>query len=258
MLVVHRSQGPREFFRSGNVEALIAEIERDIEIGTEHTDGVWNSWGYAWLGTAEFVRGDWDRAGHWFRQASDTARIRSYCGWCWGSWFLYLAYSGRRAEALAFLEGKRSELPTPGQPNTTGAWGLLFALTEGLFVLDEREDPAAWYPLIVQAIRDTGTLIAPYAPGQVLERLAGIAATAAGNWHAAEEHFDLALQQADQLPHHVERLETRRFYAQMLLERGGDRHLAGRLLAEAIEGYRRLGMPHHETLARKMAREATP
>lgn len=89
------------------------------------------------------------------------------------------------------------------------------------------------------------------APGQLLERVAAIAATARADWNAAVAHFLLFLRQADDLPHQFERLETRRFYAHMLTARGGagDRDRARRLLEEAIEGYARLGMPRHRGLA---------
>ena len=60
--------------------------------------------------------------------------------------------------------------------------------------------------------------------------------------------------------------EARRWYARMLLDRAqtgarsgdasGDRETACRLLTEAIEMYRRLGMPKHVEMADAMLREA--
>jgi hypothetical protein len=87
----------------------------------------------------------------------------------------------------------------------------------------------------------------------MLERVAGIAATAARKWDAAEAHFLLALGQFDEMPHQFERLETRRFYAQMLAERAGpgDLDRARRFLEEAGEGYTHLRMPRHGEMAKK-------
>ncbi len=124
------------------------------------------------------------------------------------------------------------------------------AFTEGLFVLGHRDLPAAWYPLVREA-EATGAITTSYIEGRLLERAAGIAATAAGNWDAAERHFLLAARHAEDLPHRVEALEIRRFHAQMLTERArqGDGDRARGLLGEAAAGYAQLGMPRHRELA---------
>jgi len=51
--------------------------------------------------------------------------------------------------------------------------------------------------------------------------------------------------------------EVRRFYARMLLDRdaAGDRETARRLLTEAIEMYRRIGMPKHLEMAEALLAE---
>ena len=87
--------------------------------------------------------------------------------------------------------------------------------------------------------------------------MAGIAAAAAGQWEKAEEHYKTALRQAHELPHKIEQPEVRRWYARMLLDRDapGDRDRARELLTEAIEMYRRIGMPKHVQMAERMLRE---
>ena len=186
----------------------------------------------------------------WLGRGAANPPPGALAGFCWSSWFQYLAFSGRRAEALSFVDEKRVELPKPGEPNTWTAWSLLFGFTEGLFVLGDRDEPAGWHDLVVEA-RATGAVATSYIDGRLLERVAGIAATAAEKWDAAEAHFLLALRQGDELPHQVERLETRRFYAQMLTERvgPGDMARARTLLDEAVEGYTTLRMPRHRDLA---------
>jgi|GEM_PF-1092676 len=252
-----RAGGPREFYQSGDLDALVDSIGREIELFNEFLGGAWIGWSYSWMGMAEFLRGDWDRAGEWFRRGMDTVVRGGYEGWCFGSWFAYLAYCGRRAEALAVFDEHRVALGEPARPTTSGTWGLLFAFTEGLFVLGERELPAAWYPLIVEAERVNGVLIQPYAPGALVERLAGIAATAGGDYQRAENHFRRALEQAAELPHRFEQYETRRFYAGLLAERAspGDAELARRLLREAAEGFTLLRMPRHAEMAAAAQRD---
>jgi hypothetical protein len=84
--------------------------------------------------------------------------------------------------------------------------------------------------------------------------IAGVAAAAARQWRAAEDHFGIALQHAEAFPQRLEQAETRRFHAMMLLDRGapGDRKKAQMLLGEALETYTRIGMPRHIEMARAL------
>ena len=54
--------------------------------------------------------------------------------------------------------------------------------------------------------------------------------------------------------------ETRRWYARMLIDRDapGDRDKARELLTEAIEMYRRVGMPRHVEIAEALLAELRP
>src|SRR5947208_13973359 len=86
---------------------------------------------------------------------------------------------------------------------------------------------------------------------RLTDTLAGIAAGAGQNWTQAEEHFRSALRRTEELPHIIEQPEARRFYARMLLDRNapGDREKARQLLEEALEMYRKIGMPKHIEMA---------
>jgi DNA-binding NarL/FixJ family response regulator len=90
-----------------------------------------------------------------------------------------------------------------------------------------------------------------------------MAAAAAGLHEDAEQHFEEAMRQAQELPHLMERPQVRHFYARFLMERGrsGDVTRAGALLEEAAAGYRSIGMPKHlewvETLRSKLGEMAT-
>jgi tetratricopeptide (TPR) repeat protein len=84
-----------------------------------------------------------------------------------------------------------------------------------------------------------------------------MAAAAGGQWEKAEEHYQKALRQAHELPIVMEQPEVRRWYARMLIDRDapGDRDKARQLLTEAIEGYRRIGMPKHIDVAEALLGE---
>lgn len=246
----HRARGICEFFRTGDLDAYAAFALRDREMLTEHMQGAWLGTSYAFLGHAEFLRGNWDAAGTWLGRGP-VQTGPNLAGSCSAAWFLYLAYLGRRADAYAVFLRHRSELPVSGRPNTVGSWSLLLGFTEGLYLLGKHEEPAAWYPLVVEAGTVSRALTTNVAPLQLLERVAGIAAAAAREWDRAETHFRQSLTQAETTPLQVERYEVRRFYARMLAERnrGGDREHAQRLLREAVDGFTRLGMPRHADLA---------
>src|SRR5580704_6206903 len=85
-----------------------------------------------------------------------------------------------------------------------------------------------------------------------------IAAAAAHQWEAAEDHFQTALQQAEALPHRLEQAEIRRFNAMMLMDRAapGDRERARALLSQARESYTRIGMPRHVEMTQALPRLA--
>jgi hypothetical protein len=150
---------------------------------------------------------------------------------------------------LAVLDEKRDDVPRLGQPNGWCLWLIPLASVEALYVVGEREMAADLYTLVQEFSATTGVVLTIFL-SRLVERVAGIAAAAGEQWEVAESHFHTALRQAEELPHVLEGAETRRFYAQMLLERDrpGDRNKACRLLEEAMTVYRRIGMPRHEEL----------
>jgi hypothetical protein len=81
-----------------------------------------------------------------------------------------------------------------------------------------------------------------------------MAAAAARQWEAAEDHFNTAMQQAESIPHRLEQGEIRRFHAMMLMDRAakGDREKARQLLGEALETYTSIGMPRHIEIAQTL------
>jgi len=252
-----RAEGMRNFFARADLDALEAFGRWDLDFSERNFMGSWNGHSYTWLGLAEFLRGNWETALGLFEQGAGIAPPGALGGFCWAPLFHCQVYLGHRPEALALFEEKRPELPRSGRPNMWGWWAQLMAFTEGLYVLGQREEAAGFHPVLVEA-RSTGAITTSYIEGRLLERIAGISAVAGEQWDVAEEHFRLALRQADDLPHQLERLETRRFYAQMLAERDGpgDRERARQLLEEATLGYARLGMPRHEAMARELLTRA--
>ena len=133
---------------------------------------------------------------------------------------------------------------------------ILLPVIEGLVILGEHSQAAQFYPLIGE-LMDTGAVVL-WSSSHLTQTIAGIAAAAARQWGPAEEHFQIALQQAESFPHILEQAEIRRFHAMMLIDRSGvgDRDKAQTLLNEALQSYERIGMPRHVEMTQTLLARA--
>jgi tetratricopeptide (TPR) repeat protein len=247
LLQCRRARGMVDFAQMGDLDALEAFGLADLKLASD-AGLPWVDSSYAWLGLAQFLRGDWDAAHGHFEQAVACEPPGALNGLDRAPFFEFLAYSGHRERALEMLdESEGHRMPAAGQRNTWGQWAMLTSAVEGLFVLGERERAGDYYDLVVECLELTKVVCCNSTDCRLLERVAGIAAMAGRCWDDAEGHFRTALRQADELPHRPEAAHTRRFFAEMLLERDGpdDRADAARLLKEAEDLYRRMGMPKH-------------
>ena len=122
---------------------------------------------------------------------------------------------------------------------------MLALVIEGFAMLGERLRAAELYPLARELI-STGA-VALWPISRLSQTVAGIAAAAARQWEAAEDHFQTAMLQAESFPNRLEQAEIHRFLAMMLIDRfaAGDREKAQILLNEALESYTSIGMPRH-------------
>jgi hypothetical protein len=200
-------------------------------------------------GILAFWRGDWESARAQMEEGVRVAMPGFWFGLDHGYLFMLLAFSGEAERAHAVMDEVRHALPRPGTANTLGAWTLAILAAEGAAVLDDAALAFVLYPLVVEAMT-TGAVLRQY-DGRLVQTAAGMAAGAAGLQDEAEDHFELALRQADELPHLLERPHVRHFYARFLIGRRGrgDGERAAALLDEAIAMYRDIGMPRHEAMA---------
>jgi len=122
---------------------------------------------------------------------------------------------------------------------------MLALVIEGLTILGEHSQAGQLYPLARELIGTGAVVLWPIF--RFTDTVAGIAASGARQWEAAEDHFKTATRHAESFPLHLEQAEIRRFHAMMLMSRAapGDRREARSLLDEAREIYARIGMPRH-------------
>ena len=254
-LVFATRSRPHEAFLSGDLDRFEEFVAQDLELAREVGPLVLAQ-ARVWQAFVHFWRGDWEQAEKHFVAATEVESP--------GFWrqvppaylFLFRSYAGQRHEALAMFDSMRAQLPQPGRPNHWGAWATLFTAIEGLLHLGDKERVAAMYPLLLE-VMEKGVLWRPL-DTRFLETLAGMAAGAGRQWDAAERHFEAALTQAERYPFEREKLDARRFYAAMLIDRGSPRAFekARAFLAEAGDGYRRLGMRRHVEIAEALLRRA--
>jgi serine/threonine protein kinase/tetratricopeptide (TPR) repeat protein len=249
------ARGFSEFQLTGDIDGLrsFAEWYRDYNRAIDYP---WEFVGWGHLGLCDFWRGHWERATESFEESLRIETERPSCCFAWGNYFMVLCYAGDpRANEL--LEAKEGSFPVAGQAvNTNGSWISVIRGIEGFAVQGRRDRAAELYPLALAAI-ETGAVIEFFSTSMP-QFAAALSAACGEQWAEAEEHYRVGLEQAERVPHVIMQPELRRWYAQMLIDRGatGDRDKARALLAEAAEGYERLGMPRHLEMARELAKSA--
>jgi eukaryotic-like serine/threonine-protein kinase len=242
-----------EFWQAPNLDQLEDELRRDIY--PEIVDGELffaSTLSSEHLGTVKFLRGSWRDALKDAETAWSTETRHHVQSLNVAMRFRAKAYSGDRAGALKLLDERREMLARSGRTNSYGAWALLMAAIEGLYVLGEGEKAATLYPLARELIDTDTTWV--WIVSRFPQTIGGIAAAAAHSWDTAEEHFQIAMMQAESFPNIVEQADIRRFRAMMLVTRAApsDRERARALLNHALRSYQRIGMPGHAGLTQAL------
>ena len=218
----------------------------------------WEFASHLLLGIVDFYRGNWHGAMTHARACSGLGAVLSLEGIGVGLVFRQLAYQGDRHRALPILQENHSYLPVDGEHNAIGSWWMLVLAIEGLFILNEESQAGELYPLVLELL-DRGVVLF-YCSFRFVQTIAGMAAAAAGQFEAAEDHFRIALKQAESLPFHFEKAEINRFHAMMLIKRArpGDREQARSLISAALASYERFGMPRHVELTLALLDRGSP
>jgi tetratricopeptide (TPR) repeat protein len=243
-----------EFGKVPDLGKLEADLQQFWKAAQKARFSLWRALSEVQQSLVDFFRGNWASALSHAQASVRPEPGSSIEGFGAGTLFRQLAYTGDREGAFAVLDEKRTWLPVSGKPNTRGSWFMLALVIEGLVILGEHSQAGQLYPLIRELV-DTGA-VALLPISHFTHTIAGVAAAAARQWEAAEDHFHSAMQQAESFPYRLEKAEIHRFQAMMLMERAapGDSEKARTLLSEALESYERIGMPRHVEMVRSLLR----
>ncbi len=123
---------------------------------------------------------------------------------------------------------------------TVGRAIYMCMLARSYHVRGRRADLAALSPVLSELTSRGFRCLAT----DMVDSFAGIAATAAENWAAAEDHFERAISHAERIRHRFALPGARQWYAEMLIDRSapGDKERASALLKHAVDEYRSMGM----------------
>jgi class 3 adenylate cyclase/tetratricopeptide (TPR) repeat protein len=237
--------------RDADLRKLEEILEQESKVLPETDSQGWVAHSHSLKGIVAFWRGDWAQA----RIAMEEGIRLGGALWVaaqHGCLLVLRAYSGERDAVHAHLEQLESALPRAGRPILLGTRTLAIFAAEAVGIVGSADRARALYPLVVEAL-SAGSVMRRL-DGRLIQTIAGVVATTAGHWEAADRHLKTALAQAEELPHLLERPHARHSYAWFLLKRGavGDEDRAVELLREAIDGYLAIGMPRHASLAREL------
>jgi hypothetical protein len=238
--------------RGADLEELEATAHAQLQVARDTENPGWLAYSNTVCGIVDFWRGRWQTARGYMEKGARLGRPAATAHWFGmhdGFLFMLLAHMGQREEAFALLDEVGDALPVRGRASSIGSWNLAVLVGEGVAVLGDAERARILHPLVTEALA-TGTLMRQF-DGALLERVAAMVAATAGLREEAEGHFETALRQTEQLPHVMERAHVCHRYARFLVDRRSSaaRMRSQTLLQEAVDGYRRIGMPRHAAMA---------
>jgi tetratricopeptide (TPR) repeat protein len=170
--------------------------------------------------------------------------------------FLAKALAGRLDQARSQLPAVIPWLPVPDRRNSFGSWWAMEASVAGLALVGDTERCAALYPSTLAGVM-TGFAVSGAVVGPGTSQLsAAIAAHAAGLIDKAREHFEIAAQQARDIPYRILQPTVQFWYGRMLAgQNDPSEQSRGRAMIEAAaHDFRSLEMVLHADLAERFLR----
>ncbi len=237
--------------RVGDLDSLQPYADELVRLA-EGSDGGWAPIAQSFMGTLELWRGDWGAAQRTLTDGVRLSRPGLWFGVPQGCLMVALALAGEQRRVNVLLTALDPQLPRAGSPGTLGAWSMALFAAESAALIGDADRAGTLYPLVKEAIA-TGTVLR-LVDGRLLQTCAGVTASAAGLHDEARDHFELALEQAETLPHRIEQPQVREAYARALLA-VGETERATALVTDAIASYGEIGMARHKARAEQLAEQ---
>lgn len=214
MLTVRGAEWAR---RAADPDRVERKAREDIETNRDNNLG-WIANGYTWLGVALTWKGKWEEALENFRHGVEFEVPGALDGWSLALLVTHLARLGRVEEVMALFDQRGDALPAAGTRSTIGTTELTLGFLEATWLLGRHDLCASLYP-VVQEIIPTGVLYRVF-DFRTLQLLGAIACDAAGDFDAADRHFEAALEHARAVPLPIEEADVCLYRAKSLLARG--------------------------------------
>jgi len=243
-----------EFPTMGDPAGVLRMVEADLAMSRDRQIG-YAAYTFFWMGVSCMWMGTLEQALEWAEQGAEKeVEAQTWYGTNQGLLLLCRAHCGDRKAALALWARLADHLPGAVGVSPVGSWVLAGLAVEAWALLGEHDLAGSLYPALLHSV----SLGLRATPTQPIETVVGIAAACGRQWAQAEEHFERARQDCEDLPHRPGAAETSYWQAWALLEQGaagnGDR--VRTLLEDAVDRYRAIGMPKHEARARDLLAHA--
>ena len=226
-----------ECARAGDWAALESRCHATLD--TWKGVGPWAQLMQGVAGVAQLQRGDIGGGRATCEAARKAFPRNAWAGFIEGAELLCAAYDDGPAWENRLAEFASFAAPTLSTM-TIGRALYVTVLARTYHVRGRRAELAGWYPVLSELVGRGFRCIA----FEMVESVAGLAATAAGNWAVAEHHFERAIALAERIGQRFVLPVARQAYAEMLIARStaGDADRASVLLGRAMDEYRSMGM----------------
>jgi class 3 adenylate cyclase/tetratricopeptide (TPR) repeat protein len=239
-----------EICERGDLEEYERGAREDLD-RFETIRSPWVSQSHGWMASTLMLRGDLEGSLHHAEAAITLEPVSGWAGLGWSGKFLNRALAGEVETCRMLLSEQRGVLPHAGEAAPGGRTTMLNAAAHGCAVVGMADEAGALYPLVAERV-DVLPILAFDAA--LAQRVAGMAAAAAGLWDEAQGHYETARSQSEEFPNRLERAQVLHWYGKMLLDRAdpADHERARTMLADALDDYNQFGMPVHAAMTQAL------
>jgi class 3 adenylate cyclase/tetratricopeptide (TPR) repeat protein len=225
--------------RSGDLAGWERDARHDLELCRE-IGSPWVSQSHTWLGAIAQLAGRIEEGARHIEEAIPLEPPSAYQGLGKAYLVLNRAWGGDASRFRAELAEAREALEGAGATRRWATKILAVNAAQGAAILGLPDVAAGLYEPLLVASRDVRM---GFFDAVVTTRICGMTAALLERWDEAEAHFAEAWDAVRRMGHALEAPQLSHWHGKMLIDSGRDPARGRVMVAEAIEGYRRMGMP---------------